>query len=139
MYEGLIAEYVIHSIRVTQAEIEIICKNININKSSVIPNMSTWMLKEAFLIIPNIVTNIINSSFESNSCPDSWKIANIIRLQKEGNKQLVTFFLFFLLNSFYYWVYRLGFAGLPSAPTTITDYIILWVDLLLSSLNISSC
>ena len=25
----------------------------------------------------------------------------------------------FFSNSFYYWVYRLAFAGLPSAPTTI--------------------
>ena len=37
-------------------------------------------------------------------------------------------FVFVFLNSFYYWVYRLGIAVLPSVPTTILSYTILWVD-----------
>ena len=32
---------------------------------------------------------IINAPFESCICPDLWKIANVVPLQKEGNKQLV--------------------------------------------------
>ena len=63
---------------------------INNNKSSGLPNIATWLLKEAFLANSNIVTDIINSSFESCKCPETWKIANVVPLQKEGNKQLVS-------------------------------------------------
>ena len=50
------------------------------------PNLITSFL----LVTPNIVRSIINYSFTSCKCPDTWKIANVVPLQKEGNKQLVT-------------------------------------------------
>ena len=52
--------------------------------------MSTWVLKETFLTIPDIVTKIMNMSFVKCECPETWKVANVVPLQKEGNKQLVS-------------------------------------------------
>ena len=89
-YEGIEAMEITENIEVTREEIEKLCEKINVNKSSGLPNIATWILKEAFLANLNTVTTIINASFESCKCPDTWKIANVVPLQKEGNKQLVT-------------------------------------------------
>ena len=86
IYEGIEAREVIENIMVTREQVERLSGEINTNKSSGLPNIATWLLKEAFLANSNIVTDIINSSFESCKCPDSWKIANVVPLQKEGNK-----------------------------------------------------
>ena len=89
-YNGVESDEMINNIETNQYEIECMSKQINTNKSSGIPHISTSILKEAFLTVPNIVTYIFNKSFENSECPNSWKIANVVPLQKEGNKQLVT-------------------------------------------------
>ena len=88
--EGVESREVMENIVVTREEVEKLSGEINTNKSSGLPNIATWLLKEAFLNNTNIVTEIINTSFESCKCPDTWKIANVVSLQKEGNKQLVS-------------------------------------------------
>ena len=90
MYEGVGSREVMENIIVTREEVKKLSGEINTNKSSGLPNIATWLLKEAFLNSTNIVTEIINTSFESCKCPDTWKIANVVPLQKEGNKQLVS-------------------------------------------------
>ena len=89
-YIGVETEQIIDDITVTSEQIEKLCEQINTNKSSGLPNIATWLLKDAFLCLPDIVTMIINASFDSCICPDVWKIANVVPLQKEGNKQLVS-------------------------------------------------
>ena len=89
-YGGIEAEERIEDIIVTNEEIEELSEGINTNKASGLPNISTWVLKEAFLSKTNVIANIINASFEKCKCPDTWKIANVVPLQKDGNKQLVS-------------------------------------------------
>ena len=43
--------------------------------------------------------------------------------------------LFCFFNSFYCWVYRLGIAVLPTAPTTVLLLQVLWGVCMLSGLN----
>ena len=80
-YIGVGTEEVIEDIVVTSEQIEKLCEEINTNKSSGLLNIATWLLKNAFLCIPDIITTIINASFESCICPDVWKIANVVPLQ----------------------------------------------------------
>ena len=89
-YDGVIPDEIIAEITTNEREIELLSKNINTNKSSGIQNIATWILRESFLTVPDIIADIINTSFVQCECPNTWKIANVIPLQKEGNKQLVT-------------------------------------------------
>ena len=89
-YKGVIADENIKDIEATQEEIIDISKKININKSSGMAHIPTWILKRAFITKSDIVTNIVNSSFTACKCPDLWKVAGVVPLQKDGNKQLVS-------------------------------------------------
>ena len=62
-YKGVIADENIKDIEATQEEIIDISKKININKSSGMAHIPTWILKRAFITKSDIVTNIVNSSF----------------------------------------------------------------------------
>ena len=93
-YGGADVEGRIGDIGTNRNEIEILCRKINVNKSSGIKHITTWMLKEAFLTVPDPITEIINMSFIKNVCPDTWKTANVVPLQKEGNKQLFHYCLY---------------------------------------------
>ena len=70
-------------------EIIALCKNININKSSCINNLSSEILRDAFLAIPEKLVVLFNLSFETGEIPDVWKIGKVTPLQKPGNKNLV--------------------------------------------------
>ena len=71
-------------------EITLLCKNININKSSCIPNISSEILRDAFLAIPDKIVNMFNLSFELGALPDEWKIGKVTPLQKAGLKSSVS-------------------------------------------------
>ena len=70
-------------------EILRLCKNININKSSCINNISSEILRDAFLAIPDKIVDMFNMSFELGEIPDDWKIGKVTPLQKSGNKSSV--------------------------------------------------
>ena len=89
-YSGIRSDVELHDIVMNEIEILKICNDINVNKSSSIKNVSSRVIKDAFLSIPNIVLHLIQSSFDRGIFPDEWKIANITPLQKGGDKTSVT-------------------------------------------------
>ena len=64
---------------------------ININKASCIDNISSEILRDAFLAVPSKIVNLFNTSFTTATIPDSWKKAKVTPLQKPGNRSLVTY------------------------------------------------
>ena len=63
---------------------EKIVKDISIHKSSSVSNISSKVLKDAFMsMLPQLVF-MYNLSFGTESFPDAWKIANVIPLKKGG-------------------------------------------------------
>ena len=62
------------------------CKEIDTNKSSCITNISSKVLKDAFLTLIRQSTYLLNVSFRTGIFPDCWKLANIIPLFKGGNR-----------------------------------------------------
>ena len=71
-------------------EITLLCKNINMNKSSCIDNISSEILRDAFLAIPDKIVDMFNMSFELAEVPDEWNIGKVTPLQKPGNKSSVS-------------------------------------------------
>ena len=66
-------------------EILKIVKNVNIYKASSIPDLSSRILKDAFLVLVPHLTYMINLSFSTGIFPQKWKVANIVPLQKSGD------------------------------------------------------
>ena len=89
-YEGVKSDIKLHDIVVSEAEIIKACNDININKASSVHNLSSRIIKDAFLCVPNVITHLIQTSITTGLFPDMWKIANIVPLQKGGDKSNVT-------------------------------------------------
>ena len=89
-YQGVRSDVVLHDIVINDDEILNICKNINVNKSSSIKNLSSRILKDAFIAIPHVIRYMLQKSIDSCIFPNEWKIANIIPLQKGGDKSSVS-------------------------------------------------
>ena len=70
-------------------EIIKLCKEININKSSCVENLSSEILCDAFLAIPERVVILFNLSFLLSEIPLLWKIAKVTPLPKAGNSNNV--------------------------------------------------
>ena len=66
-----------------------LCKEININKSSCIEHISSEVLRDAFLAIPEKVVDLFYLSFTSSEIPRDWKIAKVTPLPKAGNSSSV--------------------------------------------------
>ena len=47
-------------------------------------------MKDAFIVIPHVIRYLLQSSIDKCLFPDEWKIANIIPLQKGGDKSSVS-------------------------------------------------
>ena len=62
-----------------------ICE-IDVHKSSAIENISSRILKDAFEVIVPQLTFLFNMSLRTGTFPTVWKNANIIPLQKNGDK-----------------------------------------------------
>ena len=62
-----------------------IINEIDIHKSSSIEHISSRVLKDAFTVLIPQLLYMYNQCFRLNIFPDTWKIANIIPLQKPGN------------------------------------------------------
>ena len=67
-----------------------IIKDIDINKSSAIPFLSSYILKVVFLTVPMWLLHIFNRSLLTNSFPHSWKKATVIPLPKGGARNDVS-------------------------------------------------
>ena len=90
-YNGSSTNSQLDDIQTNIDEVIKLCNNININKSSCIENLSAEVLRDAFLAIPDKVTELFNCSFKSSIIPTSWKIAKVTPLQKPGNKNEVSY------------------------------------------------
>ena len=70
-------------------EIVKLCKEININKSSCVEQLSSEILRDAFLAVPEKLLELFNLSFELSEIPADWKIAKVTPLPKAGNSSSV--------------------------------------------------
>ena len=89
-YSGHTCGDSIRNISTTTEEIIKISKNINVNKASCIDNISSEILKDVFLAMPEKLCIFFNDCFEIATMPESWKYAKVTPLPKGGNSQLVS-------------------------------------------------
>ena len=71
--------------RVTEEDVQIVVKMIDIYKASSVEFVSSRILKDAFLALIPQLTHLYNVSFSCNTFPMSWKIAKVIPLKKSGD------------------------------------------------------
>ena len=71
-------------------EIVELCKGLNLTKSSAIDGMSTMVIKDVFLAIPEQIAYLFNTSIDRGVVPNKWKIGTIVPLPKGGDKNNVT-------------------------------------------------
>ena len=64
-------------------------KDINISKSSGLDDISSFILKEAFLTLIPETTHMMNLSISSSTFPSAWKKALVVPIPKAGNKTMV--------------------------------------------------
>ena len=62
-----------------------VAKSIHVSKSSGIENFSSYVLKEAFLILITQITFLCNLSVKVSIFPKAWKQALVIPIPKSGN------------------------------------------------------
>ena len=84
-FKGTTTLEMLKDFNVVENEVIKFCKEININKSSSIVNISSKILKLAFLTLSKQFTYIINLTFINSKIPDIWKIANVTPLFKSGD------------------------------------------------------
>ena len=89
-YHGKESEANMEIITTTSDEILNICKDININKASCIDNISSEILRDAFMVLPTRLGMLFNTCFNSAIIPPEWKIAKITPLPKAGNSKIVS-------------------------------------------------
>ena len=71
-------------VTVNDQELEKLVKDIDTSKSSSILNISSKVLKDAFMVLIPHLVYMYNLSFEKGCFPDSWKTANVVPLKKGG-------------------------------------------------------
>ena len=67
-----------------------ICEKININKSSCIDGLSSEVLRDAFLALPDKLCTLFNNCFHVGAIPTIWKYAKVTPLPKGGDSQMVS-------------------------------------------------
>ena len=89
-YNGVRTDKTLTHIMTNLDEIVKLCKEININKSSSIENLSSEILRDAFMAIPENIVELFNLSFERAEVPDKWKIAKVTPIPKAGKSDDVS-------------------------------------------------
>ena len=79
----------IENIVTTEEEVLKFCNEIDMNISSCISDVSSRVIKDAFIILITKITFLINCSLKLGIFPDMWKLANVIPLYKGGNRNVV--------------------------------------------------
>ena len=88
-YDGLENDNQLDEIVATQEEIHKLCKDIDVNKSVCIENVSSNVLKDALLYLNVKFTLLLNKSFVSGIFPEAWKCAKVTPLYKGGDRHTV--------------------------------------------------
>ena len=60
-------------------------KNINVKKASSIQHMKTFVLKDAFMCIPDVILLRFNNCLTMCTFPSLWKSATVVPLPKKAN------------------------------------------------------
>ena len=72
-------------INFTEKDVIKMCQNIDIGKSSALDNLSSKVLKDAFLAAPQVLTHCFKKSVETGVFPMAWKRALVVPLFKGGD------------------------------------------------------
>ena len=76
----------IENIIVTHDEVLKICREIDVNKSSCIENVSSKVMKDALIHLNRKFTHVMNNSLTKGIFPRKWKYAKVTPLFKGGNR-----------------------------------------------------
>ena len=76
-------------IKLRELDVYRVIKDINISKSSGLENVSSFIVKEAFLAILPEITHMFNLSLDTSLFPTEWKKALIVPIPKTGDLTLV--------------------------------------------------
>ena len=60
-------------------------KNVNVKKPSSIPHMKAFVLKDAYMSVPDIFLLLYNKCLSEGTFPHSWKAATVVPLHKKAN------------------------------------------------------
>ena len=60
-------------------------RGINIKKASSIEHMKAFVLKDAFLSVPEVILCLYNKCLSSHTFPNKWKMATVVPLPKKPN------------------------------------------------------
>ena len=89
-YAGTTTHFEIPEFIITPETILTAAKYINIKKSSAIPYVSSKVIKDAFLAIPDKFAYLFNLSLVSSTFPTAWKKAIVTPLPKPGDRANVS-------------------------------------------------
>ena len=84
-YDGITYPPTFESTLITRNDILKLIKGINITKSSAIPHLSSRILKDLFLQIPDQLLHVMNLSILNSTFPSLWKIATVTPIPNEGD------------------------------------------------------
>ena len=84
-FQGTLCQNQMPDIVIVEGDVLDAVKDINVNKSSTLENISTHVFKDAALIMPKRFTKILNLAVVNQHIPVSWKIAKVTPLPKSGD------------------------------------------------------
>ena len=82
-YNGITSDTQLVNIVTNTVEIIKICKDIDVSKAACVDNLSSTILRDAFLALNVQLVFLINCIFRTGIFPNAWKIATVIPLYKE--------------------------------------------------------
>ena len=86
LYNGHVFDCILFDdFHIEREELLKLLREIDITKSSAIDNISSRVMKDALIILIDQFKYILNLSFSTGIFPNSWKIAQITPLPKEGD------------------------------------------------------
>ena len=91
-YNGKIADNTLMDIITNEEEVRNICKDIDTTKAACVENLSSNVLRDAFLALNRQLVYLINCIFKTGIFPNAWKLATVIPLFKGGNRNDVANF-----------------------------------------------
>ena len=89
---GKVSELDIGELEINKIEVRKLINDIDITKSSGIDKILSKCLKDALLSLNSQLPHILEMSLKFGMFPDSWKIATIVPLFKNGKKWEVSNF-----------------------------------------------
>jgi len=75
---------------VTVTEVISVIKSLPPKRSTDINDLSSWLIKQCYLPVVDIFTELINESFQTGVFPQVYKLAKVIPIYKKGNTLDIT-------------------------------------------------